>query len=479
MTESPRRYAIPSVSSILEMPTVRALLADHPREIVLTAIRALLARVRDGELPVGNEPVPSRGGTADAVVSMLPAEVGRLESIPLRRVINATGVVVHTNLGRSPLPAAAIEAIVETAGGYSNLEFDLEKGERSSRSIHVEPRLLALTGAESVHVVNNNAAALMLCLAGLARGREVIVSRGELVEIGGSFRIPDVMAESGARMIEVGTTNRTRISDYERAITPDTALLLKVHRSNFTITGFTGDVSTSELSVLGMARGIPVLEDLGSGAFFRFSDAGISGTPTVRESLAAGADIVTVSGDKLLGGPQAGIIAGRGDLVGPLKKHPLSRALRVDKLCLAALSATLALYEDPRDAARRVPVLRMLTENAQTVRARADRLVRRVKALQRKSSVETVELSMAVVPDMSSPGGGAMPGVEIATACVAITHPALSPHALERLLRTGVPPVVARVAHGRLLLDLRTVAEDELASLAGALHDLRLRPESL
>jgi L-seryl-tRNA(Ser) seleniumtransferase len=470
MTRSRQASAIPSVSSILGLEPVRDLLRDHPREVVLSAIRSLIAQARSGAAGDGGEAPPSRGDASAAISAALPAEIARIEAIPLRRVINATGIVVHTNLGRSPLSKAAIDAIAGIAGGYSNLEFDLEKGERSSRSVHVEERLLALTGAECVHVVNNNAAALMLCLAGVARGREVIVSRGELVEIGGSFRIPDLMAESGARLVEVGTTNRTRLSDYERAITPETALLLKVHRSNFTIEGFASEVSAGELSALGKARGVPVLEDLGSGAFFRFASAGIPGTPTVREALAAGADLVTVSGDKLLGGPQAGLIAGRRDLVAPLKKHPLSRAFRVDKLCLAALAATLALYADPLDASRRIPAVRMLTESPGTVRARALRLVRAVKSLARRTPGLAGALSMTVVPEMSSPGGGAMPEVRIATACVALSHPTLSPDALERRLRTGPMPVVARIGRGKVLLDLRTVADDEVAPLADALR---------
>jgi L-seryl-tRNA(Ser) seleniumtransferase len=317
--------------------------------------------------------------------------------------------------------------------------------------------------------VNNNAAALMLCLAGLARGREVVVSRGELVEIGGSFRIPDVMAESGARMVEVGTTNRTRLSDYERAITTDTALLLKVHRSNFTIEGFTGEVGAADLSGLGRARGIPVLEDLGSGAFYPFASAGLPGTPTVRESLAAGVDVVTVSGDKLLGGPQAGIIAGRSALVDPLKKHPLSRALRADKLCLAALAATLALYADERHAAARIPAVRMLTEDLSVVRARAQRLVRRFSEIRRRAPAAAGDVRLSVVPGLSAPGGGAMPGVEIPTACVSAACPGLAPGAIDARLRAGDPPVVCRIAGGRLLLDLRTVADDEIPLLASAL----------
>lgn len=464
-----RLSAIPSVSSFLQSGPVRDLLRRHPREVVLSALRSLVDDCRTlPEIAEGGE-LPARARLVSSVLAALPGAISRLESITLSRVINATGVVVHTNLGRSPLPAAAIDAITGIAGGYSNLEYDLAKGERSSRLQHVEGRLISLTGAESAHVVNNNAAALMLALAGLARGREVIVSRGELVEIGGSFRIPDVMAESGARLVEVGTTNCTHLRDYEMAITGDTALLLKVHRSNFTISGFTGEVSASELAALGRPHGIPVLEDLGSGAFFPFSTVGIPGTPTVREALEAGADVVTVSGDKLLGGPQAGIIAGRRELVEPLRRHPLSRALRIDKLCLAALAATLALYADPVNAAREIPTLRMLTESPEVVRARALRLVRKTRGLQSRSSDAAAAISMAVVSELSSPGGGAMPGVEIPTSCVALSHPTLAPDALESRLRTGDPPVVVRIGRGKLLIDLRTVADSEIASLSEAI----------
>jgi L-seryl-tRNA(Ser) seleniumtransferase len=353
--------------------------------------------------------------------------------------------------------------VADTAGGYSNLELDLASGERSSRLSHVEGMLRDLTGAECAHVVNNNAAAVLLCLAGIARGREVIVSRGELVEIGGSFRVPDVMAESGARLVEVGTTNRTRLSDYERAITGQTALLLKVHRSNFVQRGFTEEVSAGDLARLGARAGIPVMEDQGSGALLDLSRDGIPGAFSLRQVLAAGPGIVTASGDKLLGGPQAGIIVGKEELVGPLRKHPLSRALRVDKLCLAALAAVLRLYADERRARERVPVLRMLLEPEQAVRARAARLVRRVRR------AGGTGLVLAVVREGTSPGGGALPDVFVPTACVAVTLPGIDEGRLEERLRRGDPPVVARLAGGRLLLDLRTVRDDEVPALAAAL----------
>ncbi len=461
MSEPDRLRSLPSVASLLETPAIRGILAAAPRTVVVDAVRRVLSALRR-EAAAG-APVRSREEWAALVLSRLPEEIAAAEEPSLRRVVNATGVVIHTNLGRAPLAEEAIRAVSLASQGYSNLEFDLAAGSRSSRLVHLERLILGLTGAESAHVVNNNAAAVLLCLAGLARGREVLVSRGELVEIGGSFRIPDIMAESGATLVEVGTTNRTRLEDYENAVTPRTALLLKVHRSNFSVSGFTEEVSAAGLSSLGARLKIPVMEDLGSGAFFDFSAAGIQGTPTVRQALAQGPGIVTVSGDKLLGGPQAGIIAGRKSLVDPLKKHPLSRALRIDKLCLAGLAATLALYADERRAAARVPVLAMLTEGEEAVRGRARKLVRRVR------TAGGAGLALSVERSDSSPGGGAMPDVRIPTACVAVSHPELGAEELEKRLRGGKTPVVARIARGKLLLDMRTVRDGEVADLAAAL----------
>jgi L-seryl-tRNA(Ser) seleniumtransferase len=462
MPDTDRLRNLPSVASLLETREIRQLLARTPRAVVVEAIRKTLSVFRR-EAAGGGAPARSREEWTALLLSRLPAGIAEEEAPSLRRVINATGVVIHTNLGRAPLSEDAIRAVSEVARGYSNLEFDLAKGGRSSRLFHVEERILALTGAESAHVVNNNAAAVLLCLAGLARGREVLVSRGELVEIGGSFRIPDILAESGATLVEVGTTNRTRRKDYEDAVTGRTALLLKVHRSNFRISGFTEEVSAAELCALGDRRGIPVMEDLGSGAVFDFSAAGIPGTPTLRQALQQGPGIVTASGDKLLGGPQAGIIVGRRALVDPLKKHPLSRALRIDKLCLAALSATLGLYADPLRAVARVPVLGMITEEEGAVRARARKLVRRV------GTGGGGGLLLSVERAQSSPGGGAMPEVSIATFCVAVSHPGLRVEELEERLRHGNPPVVGRIGKGKLLLDLRTVRDGEVPFLAAAL----------
>ncbi len=462
MPDADELRRIPSVAFLLETDDVKSFLARHPRAVVVDAIRKGLAALRRETARPAGPAGRSREEWASALLARLPGDIAVAESLPLRPVINATGIVIHTNLGRAPLAEEAIRAVAATAGRYANLEYDLAAGSRSTRLALVEDAILSVTGAEAAHVVNNNAAAVLLCLAGLARGRDVIVSRGELVEIGGSFRIPDIMAESGATLVEVGTTNRTRVADYERAAGPRTALLLKVHRSNFSMSGFTEEVPAADLAVLGARLGVPVMEDLGSGALFDFQAAGIPGTPTVRQALAAGPGIVTVSGDKLLGGPQAGIIVGRRELVAPLRKHPLSRALRMDKLCLAALAATLRLYADERLAVARVPVLRMITEPEARVRARARRLVR-------LAGRAAGGLVLAVERGSSSPGGGAMPEVGIPTACVAVSHPSVRVEELEERLRNGIPPVVARIGKGKLLLDMRTVADGELKGLAAAL----------
>jgi L-seryl-tRNA(Ser) seleniumtransferase len=452
---------IPSVSFLLGRDAVREMLGSHPRAVVVDALR----RIVDAERAAGaRDDAPPREAWVERILGRLPAEIAAGEALPIRRVINAAGVVVHTNLGRAPLPEVALAAVADTSRGYSNLEYDLETGERASRLDHVEGMLRSLTGAECAHAVNNNAAAVLLCLAGLARGREVIVSRGELVEIGGSFRIPEIMAESGARLVEVGTTNRTRVEDYEGAITGQTALLLKVHRSNFSVHGFTEEVSAGALARLGRRAGIPVLEDQGSGALLDLAALGIPGAHSLRQVLAAGPGIVTASGDKLLGGPQAGIIVGKEELVAPLKRHPLSRALRLDKMRIAALAAVLRLYADARRAHAHVPVLRMLLEPEERVRARAFRLVRRVRGAGDTGFLLSVER------EGTSPGGGALPDVFIPTACVAVSHPRIPEgEILARLLR-GEPPVVARAGKGKLLLDLRTVGDGEVPALAAALR---------
>ncbi len=381
----------------------------------------------------------------------------------LRRVINATGVVVHTNLGRSLLPQEAVEAVKEIATRYSNLEFDLKTGKRGSRYVHVEEILLELTGAEAALVVNNNAAAVLLTLNTLAAGKEVIVSRGELVEIGGSFRIPDVMARSGAILREVGATNRTHLRDYEAAINENTALLMKVHKSNYAIVGFTKEVSGKELVELGRRYGLTVVEDLGSGCFVDFSRYGLPKEPTVQEVLATGVDVVTFSGDKLLGGPQAGLILGRKEPVAAIRKNPLNRAVRIDKMTLAALEAVLALYRDETEAISKIPTLAMITKRPEEIRKEALRLKRRLK------KVLPQDVTLQVVETISRVGGGALPLASPKSYAVALKSPRISAAALEEALRRASPPIIARIEEDTLLLDLRTVLPVEHPEILAAL----------
>ena len=427
-----------------DLPSVDRLLADEvlaaaPRPLATTAARTAVEQARK-TIQAGGEP--------GDLVEAARAELERLVSPALRRVLNATGVIVHTNLGRAPLPPAALARAVDVGGSYSNLELDLASGSRGSRQDHVADALRRLTGAEAALVVNNNAAAVLLALAALADGREVVVSRGELVEIGDGFRIPDVLSRSGARMVEVGTTNRTRVVDYERAIGPDTALLLRVHQSNYRIVGFTESVPTRELAQISRRAGLWLVDDLGSGAL-----ADVGDEPTAASSLAAGADLVCFSGDKLLGGPQAGIVVGRAELVERLRRHPLQRALRADKLTLAALEGTLALHQDPERARAQIPVLRMLDEPVERVRERAERLAGLVGG--------DVEETVARV------GGGALPLAELTSAACAIEEALAAP------LRLGDPPVLGIVRDGRLLLDARTLTDTEVDEAARAVLKAR------
>ena len=409
------------------------------RPLLVSAARSALARARE-EIKAGADP--------GDLVGRVELELAATREARLRRTINATGVIIHTNLGRAPLAQEALERVSAVAAGYSNLEYDLGEGGRGSRQDHVAPILRRLTGAEAALVVNNNAAAVLLALAALAEGREVLVSRGELIEIGDGFRIPDVLARSGARLREVGTTNRTRAADYERAIGPETALLLRVHQSNFRVVGFTEQPRLAELVRVGRAHGLPVVDDLGSGVLVELEDE-----PSARDALAAGADLVCFSGDKLLGGPQAGIIVGRGELVERLRRHPLQRALRADKLTLAALEATLALYLEPESAARRIPVLRMLVEPVEAVEARAERL----------SAIVGGEVEQTV----GRVGGGALPLAELPSFACAVEEELAEP------LRRGEPPVVALVRDGRCLLDCRTIADSEVDEVASAVTAAR------
>ncbi len=375
-----------------------------------------------------------------------------------RRVVNATGVVVHTNLGRSLLCGDAIEAVLEADRWYSNLEMDLGTGKRGSRYSHVEEILCKISGAEAGLVVNNNAAAVMLTLETLAKGREVIVSRGQLVEIGGSFRIPEVMAKSGAFLREVGATNRTHLRDYENAITEETAALLKVHCSNFRIIGFTKEVSLEELVALGRERGLPVIEDLGSGNFFDFREIGLGYEPTVQEVVAGGADVVTFSGDKVLGGPQAGIIVGRAEYIERIKKNPMNRALRIDKMTLAALEATMRLYQDPEMARKSIPTLRMITEPQDELKRRAIRLARRL------NRTHAPNLKAVTLPGASRVGGGAFPERDLPTFLVALEG--VGADALREALLHTDPPLIGRIESDRFCLDLRTLDDAEFPIVA-------------
>jgi len=400
------------------------------------------------------------GAACPAMAEVLSAVADRLAALAqptLQLVINATGVIIHTNLGRAPLSAATIAAMQQAAVGYSNLEYDLEQGQRGSRYAHAEGLLCRLTGAEAALLVNNNAGAVLLALSALAQGREVVISRGQLVEIGGGFRIPDVMAQSGALLREVGTTNRTRLRDYEAAIGEQTALLMRVHTSNFKIIGFVQQVELDELVRLGRERRLPVVDDLGSGTLLDTSPYGLTHEPTVQESVAAGADIVTFSGDKLLGGPQAGIIVGRGELVERLRRHPLTRALRVDKTAIAGIQANLLHYLKG-EAAREIPVWRMIALPLAELEARAQALAAQAARL---------GVAAQVVDGQSTIGGGSLPGEMLPTRLVAL--PVRGADALARALRRGQPAVVGRIEDDRLLLDLRTVLPGQDEALAGCL----------
>jgi L-seryl-tRNA(Ser) seleniumtransferase len=433
---------LPSVDELAGHESLR----EVPRALAVEAARSALARARE-EIQAGHDP----GDLAQRAVGELESTV----QPRLRRVLNATGVIVHTNLGRAPLAAAALERAVAVGGSYSNLEYDLEAGTRGSRQDHLAGVLRRLTGAEAALVVNNNAAAVLLALAALAEGREVIVSRGELIEIGDGFRIPDVLARSGARLVEVGTTNRTRAADYERAVGPETALLLRVHQSNFRVVGFTERPTTRALADVARRAGIPLVDDLGSGALDASNSLLLADEPSPRSTLSDGADLVCFSGDKLLGGPQAGIVVGRADLVERLRRHPLQRALRADKLTLAALEGTLAVYLDPGAARRELPVARMLDEPADAVRARAERLAAAVGG--------EVEETVARV------GGGALPLVELPSFACAVEEELAGP------LRAAEPPVVAIVRDGRTLLDCRTLSDGEADDVAAAVLACRSR----
>ena len=457
---------IPSVDKIIERDDMKALLGKYSRGIVLKAIQTKLENMRKNILNA-QEPFSDKEPiTIDFSDDEIKEVIQSFSNNHLEKVINATGVVLHTNLGRSILPVEAIDNLADIAHSYSNLEYDLEEGRRGHRYSHVEELLCEISGAEAAFVVNNNAGAVLLTLNALAEGKEAIVSRGELIEIGGSFRIPDIMKRSGALMVEVGTTNKTHLSDYEKAISDKTGLLLKVHTSNYRIVGFTSEVDLSGLIELGEKHNLPLLNDLGSGSLIDFSLYGIAHEPTVQDVVKTGIDVVTFSGDKLLGGPQAGIILGKRNILDKLIRNPLNRALRIDKLTLVALESTLRLYLDQETVIQKIPTLRMITLPLETIE-------RRVFDFKRKLQENIPDhIKVQIIDDTSQVGGGALPSQELPTKVIAITSRAISVQNLEKRLRENKPPIIARINKDQLRIDLRTVDESEEEYMIASISSL-------
>ncbi len=456
---------LPGVDRILEYGADGHHFDDLPKSVLIPAIRAAIDALRTRILNA--EVLPDRSCLSrNAVMTEVKARANRTMALKLKRTVNATGVVVHTNLGRSLLSPAVMENLTTISSRYSNLEFDLKAGRRGSRYSAVEEILCELSGARAAMVVNNNAAAVLLCLDTLATGREVVVSRGELVEIGGSFRIPDVMAKSGAILKEVGATNRTHPRDYENAIGEQTGLLLKAHTSNYSIVGFTAAVSLPDLVSIGRSYNLPVMEDLGSGTLVDFSKFGLIKEPTVQESLAAGVDVVTFSGDKLLGGPQAGIILGDKEQMDRIKANPLTRALRIDKMTLAALEATLQLYRDEQQAVGQIPTLRMLTLPLNVIQARAADLKSRLERVSGK------RLTAELLDFSSKAGGGSLPLLDLPSRCLGVTIDGMSANTVELWMRNATPPIIGRIENDRFIMDPRTLQEEELDIIEKAFADM-------
>jgi L-seryl-tRNA(Ser) seleniumtransferase len=459
MADNPFRK-LPSVHDVLQSPAVQALGREHAHSLLVSTIRLELAelrrRVSQGEAVDGM-------ATADTVADRVAERLGRELRPKLRPVINATGILLHTNLGRAPIAEAAARAAYDAARGYLNLELDLETGKRSSRQVAIREWVCRLTGAESATAVNNNAAATVIVLRAICQGKEVILSRGQLIEIGGSFRIPEIMAVSGAILREVGTTNITRLADYERAIGPSTGALMQVHSSNYRISGFTKSVALADLVGLGRKHGLPVLDDIGSGALLDFGRFGFQGEPVARASIAAGADLILFSGDKLLGGPQAGIIAGRKEFIQKIERDPLMRAFRLDKMTLAALEATLRLYLNEARALQEVPGLRMLGTPLSELRQRAEVLAVRLREIEGMASVKVCE-------DVAYVGGGSLPDQTLRTWVLELQAAHRSDADLAYRLRTGDPAVMGRLREERLVLDVRTVLPDQEAALVEAVR---------
>ena len=451
--------SIPPVDRLKAEPALRAVVEEFGDAAAVRGIRAVLDAIRD-EVRAGGDVPP-----AEEIAACAAAQTIMDSRVQMRHVINAAGIILHTGLGRAALPKAAVDALCDAAQGYCNLAFDLEKGERTERCRYIERLLCEITGAEAAHVVNNNAAATVIALNTLGEGREGIVSRGQLVEIGGAFRIPDVMARSGVKLVEVGTTNRTHLRDYEQAITDDTAMFLRVHHSNYRIVGFAGDVPIEEMAELAHSRGIEVMDDLGSGAFLDFGQWGLDAEPYAQRSVQAGADLITFSADKLIGGPQGGIILGRKDVINRLRKNPWARILRVGKLDLVALEATLRLFLDKDRLLAENPTLRMMRTDIATLTRDARRLA---AAIRRK----VPDLEVEVIDEHSQIGSGSMPTRLLPTKAVAIRQAGVPADQLACDLRHAEPPVFTRVQEGRVVLDVRTVLEGEMKELADAVEQV-------
>ena len=456
---------LPGVDHILEITKKDLFFEDIPKSVLVRSIRSIIDDLRHRILKQ-NRSVTDESLSDENILESIKETVTAELTLNLLPLINATGIVVHTNLGRSLLSTEAIDHILTVANRYSNLEFDLTSGKRGSRYTAVEDILCELCGSEAAMVVNNNAGAVLLCLETLAKGMEVIVSRGELVEIGGSFRIPDVMAKSGGILKEVGTTNRTHMSDYEGAIGDNTALLLKVHQSNYSVVGFTSEVSLKELVSLGNKYHIPLMEDLGSGTLIDFAEYGLQREQTVQESVKTGADIVTFSGDKLLGGPQAGIIVGKKEFIEQIKKNPLTRALRIDKLTLAALESTLRLYRDEEKAIQAIPTLQMLMTPLKRIENRAKTLQTLLEQL------DESKMKLQRMDCISRSGGGALPLLALSSKCIGISVADMSPNAIEAAMRKNNPPIIGRIENDLYVMDLRTVQDNELSTIHSAFETM-------
>lgn len=454
---------LPGIDHILELAKTKPLFEDVPKSVLARSSRLVVETLRTDILH-SKEDITEKKLSDASILEMVKHHVKEAMTPNLIRTINATGVVVHTNLGRSLLADDVVENLLTIATRYSNLEFDLSKGMRGSRYSSVEDILCELSGAEAAMVVNNNAGAVLLCLETMAKGKKVVVSRGELVEIGGSFRIPDVMAKSGCILKEVGTTNRTHLKDYEKAIEHDTGLLLKVHTSNYSIVGFTANMSLEELVALGAKYQIPVMKDLGSGTFIDFSKYGLSKEPTIQEAVAAGPDIVTFSGDKLLGGPQAGIIVGKKVVLDEIKQNPLTRALRIDKLTLAALESTLRHYRNLNKAADTIPTLRMLTLPFDDIKTQAKNLEKMLKG------ISDTRLTIKRINILSKVGGGALPLLNLPSTGVSVKIKGITPNALEKHMRNNEIPIIGRIEEDIFIMDVRTIKDDEFPMIKNAIE---------